>query len=1057
MKAILHHEKLVIPTYAPHPANPLPHFFEKKPYQAACGRVYPLPFTDTLSKEVVDKAYDAYIMENPYIKVTLLPELGGRIHGGVDKHNGYEFIYQNTVIKLAMIGLAGPWVSGGVEFNWAQHHRPTTFMPLEATPETNPDGSVSVWMGEAEPFHRMRGAVKVTVYPDRSYVKAEATVTNRRDTPLPFMWWNNLAVRVHEKYQVNFPPDVAWGCDHDRRAVISFPQMKGVYQTTRPFDYGDGTDASWFSNIKSPTSVMVMRGQSEMDFLGGYDHVAGAGTLTVSDHHTSVGKKMWTWGDNPFGNMWCANLTDNGDRYIELMTGVYTDNQPDFTYIMPGETKTFSQVWYPTHAIGMVKNATIEGALAFDVADNTARIGAITTTQQLNATLRLEHQGQVLLEQRVDISPTQPFEIAYPIKPGTLLTELILTLLDSEGTVLVRYQAVDISLKAAPAARAAALDPEALDTIEALYLNGMHLEQYKHHTYEPEAYYLEALRRDPHDMRCNQAMGRLLTEKGDYAAARTYLERSIAQSRLRNDNPADTENVYCLARLERLDGNMDKAYDLYQRAAWQYAFRSPSYYELACIDLIRGEKKKALTHLVLCLETNMRHYKARALLAYLQKDAAQLYALLGELPQDGLALFCLHLLTDSPMSTYQLGRSEDMTDIALDFAHAGLTCEAVKALKACTKPSQMLLYHLARLLDSPPGHMALTYCFPNRLEDIPALSYDEWQAQYLLGCLYYDRLNYSAAIAAWERAQALNDSDAFTKRCLALAYFDHGNQPVKALALMERALALAPREPRILFELVQMMKNMGASVQMRLKVMEAHQAQCFMRDDCFLDEIILYTQAEQYDLAQSLLKSKQFTVYEGGEGKLPTQHGWLYILLSHQAFLHQDMDQALRLLDTALDYPENYGEGRHFSAQEGNVYYYKGLVYEAMGDTQKAQEAFSKAANQPGHMTQQVFFTGLAQEKLGLASQAKATFAALVEAGRKMLAHPNRWGYFGVGMAFPLPCELNIVRINTIEGNLLCVLGLAGLKQPFEAEKCALAAIDPYNTSIDYLSKLSLV
>ena len=79
-----------------------------------------------------------------------------------------------------------------------------------------------------------------------------------------------------------------------------------------------------------------------MDFLGGYDFAANAGTVTVSDHHYSVGKKMWTWGDGDFGRAWCSNLTDNGDRYIELMTGVFTDNQPDFTYIMPGEMKTFT-------------------------------------------------------------------------------------------------------------------------------------------------------------------------------------------------------------------------------------------------------------------------------------------------------------------------------------------------------------------------------------------------------------------------------------------------------------------------------------------------------------------------------------------------------------------------------------------------------------------------------------------------------------------------------------------------------------------------------------------
>ena len=308
-------EKRVLPTYVPAAPNELPFFLEKKAYQGATGRVYPIPYTDRLSNTPVDKAYDMVTLQNEYIEVELLPELGGKIHGATQKSNGYEFIYKNICIKPAMVGLAGPWVSGGVEFNWPQHHRPTTFMPTEATLQENPDGSKTCWMGEAEPFHRMRAAVGITVYPGSSVVEAKAVVCNRTDAPLPFMWWNNLAVRVHKDYKATFPPDVEWGNDHDRRAVISFPVMKGVFHTARPFDYGEGTDATWFSNVKLPTSVMVMRGQSDMDFLGGYDFAADAGTVTVADHHYSVGKKMWTWGDGDFGRAWCANLTDNDDRY----------------------------------------------------------------------------------------------------------------------------------------------------------------------------------------------------------------------------------------------------------------------------------------------------------------------------------------------------------------------------------------------------------------------------------------------------------------------------------------------------------------------------------------------------------------------------------------------------------------------------------------------------------------------------------------------------------------------------------------------------------------------
>ena len=259
MAVTVERKQTSIPSYIPGAPNDMPFFLEKKPYQGATGRIYPVPFIDDINNNVQDKDYDLIKLENDYIEVELLPEIGGKIHGATQKSNGYEFIYKNIVIKPAMIGIAGPWVSGGVEFNWPQHHRPTTFMPLEATLCKNDDGSVTCWMGEAEPFNRMRGSVGVTVYPDKSVVEAKVIVYNRSDRPLPFMWWNNLAVRVHPQYKAGFPPDVEYGNDHDRRAVIPFPVMKGVYESARPFDYGDGVDATWYSNIKLPTSVMVMR------------------------------------------------------------------------------------------------------------------------------------------------------------------------------------------------------------------------------------------------------------------------------------------------------------------------------------------------------------------------------------------------------------------------------------------------------------------------------------------------------------------------------------------------------------------------------------------------------------------------------------------------------------------------------------------------------------------------------------------------------------------------------------------------------------------------------
>ena len=1023
-------EKRIIPTYPPAQPNTLPFFLEKKAYQGATGRVYPIPYTDRLSNTPVDREYDMVTLENEYIHVELLPELGGKIHGAVQKSNGYEFIYKNTCIKPAMVGLAGPWVSGGVEFNWPQHHRPTTFMPTEATLEENADGSKTCWMGEAEPFHRMRGMVGITVHPGSSVVEAKAVVYNRTDAPLPFMWWNNLAVRVHSGYKATFPPDVEWGNDHDRRAVISFPVMKGVFETARPFDYGEGTDATWFSSIKLPTSVMVMRGQSDMDFLGGYDFDKNAGTVTVSDHHYSVGKKMWTWGDGDFGRAWCANLTDNSDRYIELMTGVFTDNQPDFTYIMPGEMKTFTTIWYPVKDIGEVRNATRAGAVSLEKKENRLRFGAIATSLQMDACLTVEAEGKVIFSEICTVDPDH--SIVREIETDAAETDIRIRLTDAQGRTLVSYQPPKKGSKKKPDARPIPPRPKDVASIEELYLHGAHLEQYKHHTYVPEDYYLEALRRDENDLRCNHAMGRSMMEKGDFAAARTYLDKAIDRLKWRNDNPADPEPIYQKARLEVLCGNHDAAYDLFADASWQFGWRSACLYEMACIDCMRGDIELSIQHLTESLETNVNHFAARTLLGYLTGSKEEISKVLARAPQDTFARYALWLMGGDAVNGFICSRSQDVIDAALDFLHAGLSDEAARVLSSCTKEDQMVLYYLAYARKEQPAHCDLTLCFPNRLQDIAVLKSfsGDWQAQYLLGCLYYDRMNYDEAVRAWEESARLNPEHAFTWRNLAQAMFDHFAAPEKARCCLEKALSLAPDNARIVYELLQLYKNINMSAADRLSFLEAHRELALQRDDCALDMVTLYVQLGRYGDAHSLLLSRRFNIYEGGEGKLTRLHGWLYTLLGAQ---EDDPEKAMQWFKEALVFPENYGEGRHYSAQEGNIHYYTGLLELTLGNENAAKVEWEAAASQPAHISEISFFAGKSLEQLGRAGEAEALYSKMLSHAENRLENSDLHGYFGVGMPSPLPFELNIVKQNSIPALLIKALALKGLKRDQES------------------------
>ena len=225
-------EQVVIPTYGIGRADRNPMFLEKRVYQGSSGKVYPLPVVDKILDEKRDQAYTAVFLENDYIRVMVLPELGGRIQRAYDKTNGYDFVYYNEVIKPALVGLTGPWISGGIEFNWPQHHRPTTFGPTDWRMVENADGSVAVELSEVDQMYGTKGKMTFTVYPDRAYIEIRGQLYNRTSLPQTFLWWANPAVAVNDNTQSVFPPDVCAVFDHGKRDVSKFPIATGVYLST---------------------------------------------------------------------------------------------------------------------------------------------------------------------------------------------------------------------------------------------------------------------------------------------------------------------------------------------------------------------------------------------------------------------------------------------------------------------------------------------------------------------------------------------------------------------------------------------------------------------------------------------------------------------------------------------------------------------------------------------------------------------------------------------------------------------------------------------------------
>ena len=1069
-----------IPTYMPNLPIDLPMFFEKKPYQGAAGRVYPIPYIDTLSEQRQSEIYDAIELENKYLKVIMLPQVGGKVFRAFDKIGRYDFIYYNSVIKPAMIGLAGPWVSGGIEFNWPQHHRPTTFMPVDACINTCENGEQTVWMGEVEPMNRMKGMVGITLCPGRSYLKAKVRLYNRTPFRQPFMWWANLAVPVNENYRVNFPPDVEYVNDHDRRAVIGWPVAKGIYEIARPYDYGEGTNLSDFNAIKVSSSYFVSEGQSEKDFVSGYDHGKQMGIVTYADHSIAPGKKMFHWGDSDFGRTWCSNLTDEDGPYVELMTGVYSDNQPDFTWIMPYETKTFEQYWYPIRDIGDVKNATLDAAVNMEQKGCELFIGIQPTGTFKNCHLRLFHNGNQVLDEMTDVDPSDSYLRYIPMEADWNIQNLRMEFVDEEDNLLIDYQPPMRGVKAPMKPREPAKRPCEIVNNEELILNGLHLEQYKHMTLDPRDYYHEGIRRDPGDIRSNTAMGRLALTNGCFEKAIEYFDQAIERLQCRNYHPDDVEAYYLKGLALRYLGWHDDARRMFEKAIWSYPYRAGGYYELAQLYAKRGQINEALNYVEMSLATGRDNLKALNLKAALLRTVGRTedaYTLATETRKLDPLDFWAYI--ESVFAASQMGKSEavaalseeisltfcdkpeDRLDVACEYLHSGLYADAAAVLQEAEDTYPLVKYYLAYISSQTGGEEVGIYlseaesqtdiCFPSRLEDIKVLKFaieaheQSSRASYYLGCIYYDRFRYDEAITCWERTIALDSGFANAYRNLGIAFFDKRSDSRSARVCMERALALKPDDARLLYELQQLLKNSDVSVDERLALYEKKHTLMLKRDDCYLDCVMLHCLNGSYKKAIDMAMQRTFHIYEGGEGKITGLHAWMHVLYGYD--LQQDEPElAEYIYRKGLIIPQSYGEAKSTFAQEAHVYFFLARLLERMGRPQEAAVAYEEASQYKAIVSELSMFRALALQQMGRFTHAQRVLQEMLDVAQDRLSNSDRYPYFGVGSPMPLPFEYNIEKTNQVDGYVLRAFALLGLGRLREAKQ-AIAQVCALNSN----------
>ncbi len=1027
-------EPLLIDSYLPEEPSPYPAFLNSRVYQGSSGRVFPLPFHERISQERKPHSWAALHLENEWVRLVILPELGGRIYVGYDKVADYDFFYRNSVIKPALVGLAGPWVSGGVEFNWPQHHRPATFLSMDYEIERERDGAVTVWCSDHDPFTRMKGMHGIRLRPDTNVIEARIRLYNRTDETQTFLWWANVAAAANNNYQSFFPTDVNFVADHAKRAIASFPQVDGRYygidyparvSATHP----DADRLDWYRNILVPTSYMVP--VSDYDFFGGYDHRRRAGFVHWADHSIVPGKKQWTWGTSEFGVAWDRNLTDDDGPYVELMAGAFTDNQPDFSFISPGETKSFSQYWYPIQQIGTVQQATLDAALHLVVVERSdgasLEVGVAVTAIFDDVTIDVRTAEDILIfGRRAELSPGSPFfeSVEVDLREGD--RRFVARVL-AGGRVLVQWTSGETSRREPPAIASEPSRPEDIDSADELFYTGQYLEQYRHATRRPEPYWQAILDRDPSDVRANLAMGAVRERAHHRAAAESHFRVALGRLLGRVPNPADGEAHYRLGINLTLQGRDREAISFLKKATWHSAWAGAASLALGRLHSRSQSWAEAAQSLRDVIALDPSHLQATALLAVVlrhsgESDEAErlLRAQFDRDPLDQWTrdLLGFRLTADAPT----------LLDVAIEYEGGGFHEDALRLLDHTVEAAEatprgqvnvgpLARYHRALVtsrqgadpsasLQSARRSNAL-HCLPSRREDIDALQFalrthaDDPVAASLLASWNFSQGNHERAIALWSLSLE-SPSDpifaAITHRNLGIATYNIRRHSAAAREHFEEARRLAPEDSKLLNELDQLMARTGVSAAERYSLLDAHPDLVAERDDLTIAWVTLLVTAGFLERAEAIMRERAFQPWEGGEGLVLAAWDSVKIKQFHRALSRGDGESARNYISEAVNHPSSLGEARHPMANQARLQWLTGLSERALGRDDLATSAWEAAADHEGEPSDQTQWSIRALAALGRHDDARALTERLEQYALGLLSTPARIDFFATSL-----------------------------------------------------------
>ena len=991
----IHEGSIELPSYEISAPEKSPVFDCKWSYQRARRSIYPYVLNDNLyAQKSEKKTWKALYLENEWVRLCVLPEIGGRLFYAIDKTNGYDIFYRQDAIKPANVGMNGAWISGGVEWNVFHHHRISTQMPCNYRLVKNVDGSATIWLGETERRHRMEWAIGITLRPGSSCMEIDGRLVNCTEDSNSMLFWANAATHANPDYQIIFPQNTEFAAYHAKSSICHWPICKESF--TDVDAYTNNVDVSWWKNHTVGNSLFAW--ELPENFIGGYDHGQDAGTMLVGNRHIIRGGKFWSWGPN---SGWPTKiLTDARGHYVELMVGAYTDSQPDYNWSAPGETKVFKQYWYgvrnlkgikmgdETYALNMEKTAPDKLFLAANATRNLDSV-------EIQVKVKSEGGQRTILSKNVDLAPDKPWSTMIDVPVDVDETAYTMNV----GSISYTPVKHDLT-KPCPAEVKAPKRPKDIESAEECYYVGLRAEQFHQPYVDANDYYEEVLRRDPLDVRANTRLGVYYRKHWNLEKAEKHLRAALVRQTKDYTRVKDGETMYNLGLVLAEKGDTNGAVDCLYRAVWTYEYNSAANLKLARIYAAKGDFKMARDRVNEAIDYNVHNLDAKCLKATLLSRWDE-----GSGNRDEVETTLADILSFDPLNAYALYEKdgtmlsddpEYVLELALKFRANGFDTKCREILEAADKKGaypgvKLYLGKVDEFLE-----MDLTDWRPFRretkdlLERVVAEHPEATSAWYALGNVY-GNVDTSKAMSAWSKAIEQSNNRTilpYALRNLGYGLWKWTKDYTKSLDFYRRAIAAKPGEAFFLEEFDHVAEEAKLPISERYAMLKAHHATVEKRAGALTSEIVMGVACKDYDRILEILRTKYIPTFEGAAN----MHD-IYVdaLLGKAEELERadDLKNAIKLYEETDNYPVNqqvFVELTKRGPRDAQVWYRMGLAYEKLGDEAKAKTFFEKSASVDTLRSDYCYEKGLSLLKLGRVAEARAIGEAMVRKGSVELA-----------------------------------------------------------------------